>query len=786
MRGGYAPALGPGCPDYSGRSRIAALACAITRTLKGDQCPGLQLARAAGLFLLLIGQSSGLTVAEQEALPPLTNAVDIISLPADQAAHSLKAAVTGVVTASDPGWRGRFFLQDATAGVFVDNVDGVRPEPGTVVEVTGITHPGAYAPIVTAPAVRQIGTAPLPAAKPVPIERLMSGAEDSQRIEISGVVREADIENGRLVADLVSGGYRFRVYAPVPPGTDPQSLVAAQVLVRGTAAEIHNPSLRHLIAVQVHVPRSDDFIIKTPEAINPLDEPAIPLDSLAQYRRGNSLNRRVHVRGVVTLQRRGESLFLQDPTGGLHLQSRQLTPFAPGEVVDAVGFPSFDRYLPILQDVIFRGTREPRVPITAKPVSLADVQHGLHHADFVSLEGKLINRAVTQAGAPEAGSSNLRTTLVLQSSNVIFAAESDGPQEEPDLTAIPLGSTLQVSGICLTEIDNDGRVKSFRILLGDPAEVQVLARPGWLTTGRLLIILGIVSSALLLGVAWMVLLSRKNAVLNSAIQEREKAQHDLQEAHHLLEQRVQERTEELKFQITARKETELQSKAILTERTRLAQELHDTVEQTLTGIALQLDTAAKLYEAKPASARDHLALARNLMSKSQVELRRSVWDLRQRELEQFDLPGALLESARQVTRASGIKFQFQNHGTARPMPEIVEENLLRIAQEALTNVIKHARATEVTISLAFEPQQVSLQVQDNGIGFNLATCAGPGEGHFGLLGMSERAKRIGGRFVPLSQPGQGTSIQVEIPMGATEEFQWAVRYRAEPAQVARP
>ena len=328
-------------------------------------------------------------------------------------------------------------------------------------------------------------------------------------------------------------------------------------------------------------------------------------------------------------------------------------------------------------------------------------------------------------------------------------------------------------------------MKSFRVLVGNAGQVQVLAEPSWLTTKRLLVILGIVSCLSLLGVGWTVLLSRKNAVLNSAIREREKAQHDLQEAHDHLEHRVKERTEELKFQITARKETELQSKAVLAERTRLAQELHDTVEQTLTGIALQMDTAAKLYESKPANARDHLDLARNLMSKSQVELRRSVWDLRQRELERFDLPGALLESARQITQASGIKVDLQSKGATRALPEVVEENLLRIAQEALTNVIKHARATEVTIALEFEPQQVIMQVQDDGIGFDLKSCAGPAEGHFGLLGMSERAKRIGGRFVPVSEPGKGTSVRVAIPMGPAEEFQWAPKYGGERVPAAR-
>ncbi len=695
--------------------------------------------------------------------------MDIISLPADQAARSLNVKVTGVVTAADPVLKGRFFLQDATGGIFVDNVDGIRPEPGTVVEVAGITHPGAYAPIITAPTVRQVGTAPLPAARPVAIERLMSGAEDSQRIEIRGVVREVRVEGLRLAADLASGGCRFRVYAPVPPGRDLEALAGAQVRVRGTAAEAHNRSLRQLVAVEVYVPGWNDFVVEKPEALSPFDEPVIPLDNLAQYRRDNSLNRRVHVRGVVTLQRLGENLFLRDATGGLQVQSRQPIPFSPGEVVDAVGFPSFDQFLPVLQDAVIRGTREPRSAVTPKPVSIEALQSGLHHADFVSLSGRLINRTITQAGGSGIGPDGTQTTLFLQDSNVIFAAEGEGPEAQSALNAIPLGCTVQVSGICLTEIDQDGKVKSFRILIGNPGAVRVLRRPSWLTSPRLLIILGIVSLVSLVAVGWTVMVARKNAILSFLIGEREKAQGELQKAQVQLEGLVKERTEELKSEITARKEAELEFKAVLAERTRLAQELHDTVEQTLTGIALQLDTAAKLYEGKPKHARDHLELARNLMARSQVELRRSVWDLRKRGLEQFDLPGALLESARQMTQGAGIAMELQTKGPSQALPEVVEENLLRIGQEALTNVIKHARANQVKITLEFQSHRVALEIQDNGIGFDLKMCAGPHDGHFGLLGMSERAKRVGGHCVPMSEPGKGTVVRVEVPLGPTQE-----------------
>src|SRR5439155_66080 len=123
---------------------------------------------------------------------------------------------------------------------------------------------------------------------------------------------------------------------------------------------------------------------------------------------------------------------------------------------------------------------------------------------------------------------------------------------------------------------------SFRILIGSPRDVLILRKPSWLTPQRLLAGLGILSVILLVIVSWTIMVSRKNSILKFLIQEREKSQVELQRAHDLLEERVIERTAQLKTQITARKEYEVQSKAVLDERTRLDKELHDTLEQNQT------------------------------------------------------------------------------------------------------------------------------------------------------------------------------------------------------------
>ena len=190
-----------------------------------------------------------------------------------------------------------------------------------------------------------------------------------------------------------------------------------------------------------------------------------------------------------------------------------------------------------------------------------------------------------------------------------------------------------------------------------------LADPPRLLTG-----LAILCSVFIVIASWTVMLSREECRVELPDPRAGKGPgRDSRQAHDQLEQRVRERTAELKFQITARKESELQFKGVLAERTRLAQELHDTVEQTLTGIALQLDTTAKLFEGDPDNALHHLELARNLMAKSQVEVRRSVWDLRCRALEQFDLPGALAQR-RQITSGTSSGWRWRPKGRRGPCP----------------------------------------------------------------------------------------------------------------------
>lgn len=722
--------------------------------------------KLAGLTLLIIAlllpNQSNSTEAGSGVL---TNAADVLALSPDRAWHSIPVSITGVVSAAEPAWVGRFFVQDASGGVFVNNGDGVQPSAGDLVSVTGITIAGGYAPCIDKPHWKKLGTAPLPPAKIPTIERFMAGNEDGQRIELSGIVRAASINADRLEVQLVSGGYRFPAHSPIPPGINPQSLIGARVRLRGTPAVFFNAPLRHFLNIVLYAPSVSDFIIEQPATANPFGEPLTPLNATAQYRNKPSESGEIHVRGIVTYQRPGEDLFLQDDTGGLQVKCPNAATFSPGDIVEAVGFPGVQNLLPVLEDAVLR--KYPGGPVMVLPndVPMAQLQIGLHNAELIMLQGKLLDRLTRHARTPADCVVGPRTVLIVQTTNFVCTIE-DNAAADSFLSSIPIGSTIFASGICLLQSAEDGKTKSIQLLLPSSASVRILAKPSWLTPQHLLITLAVAFVVILIGSTWIVMVLKRNSALRQLIHERELGRKELQKAHDSLEQRVRDRTRQLKIQITARKEADLQSKAVLSERTRLAKELHDTIEQTMTGVTLQLNAVAKLLPQNPDTAGHHLGLARNMVRASRVDLRRSIWDLRTRELEQFDLPTALLVSGNQIADGAHIRIKMETKGTVRPLPETTEENILRIGQEAITNSVKHSCSTQLNLELEFQPDTLVLTIADNGNGFTPENCLGPNEGHFGLLGMSERAKRLGGNISITSAPGTGTIITVIIP---TEE-----------------
>ncbi len=203
---------------------------------------------------------------------------------------------------------------------------------------------------------------------------------------------------------------------------------------------------------------------------------------------------------------------------------------------------------------------------------------------------------------------------------------------------------------------------------------------------------------------------------------------------------------------------------VLGERARVAREIHDTLLQSLVGMALQLDTVAHTEE--PAGLQEEVGRIRRQVQDAIGEAQRSIRDLRSPRAEARDLVTRLRESAGPMLEHAGITFELAVTGTPRPLKAAVEQQLMRIGMEAVVNAMRHAQAVHVRMDLVFERSTVRLRVTDDGHGFNPDAVRADASGHWGLSIMRERAEQVGGRLSIMSTPERGTSIEVTAPGGA--------------------
>ena len=200
----------------------------------------------------------------------------------------------------------------------------------------------------------------------------------------------------------------------------------------------------------------------------------------------------------------------------------------------------------------------------------------------------------------------------------------------------------------------------------------------------------------------------------------------------------------------------------LAERARLSREIHDTLLQSLVGVALQFDGIANALGPSSVSAREQLTRVRRQVEAYIREARQSIWDLRSPILETHDLAAALRAFAKQLIGDKPVRFTSVVTGNDGARPPKVDNQVLRIGQEAISNAVRHARARRIHLEMTFGQKSVTLRVEDDGCGFEGDRAAA--DSHYGLTTMRERAEELGGTLTVTSAAGQGTSIEAVIPL----------------------
>ena len=468
------------------------------------------LLRAVAIELMMLTGAVP-AVPAQTALPTLTTALAAHSLQSSEAKRGYPVHLRAVVTYYDPDTRpeiGAFFACDSTSCICV--LVPPRPvlplRPGTLVEMSGVSAPGNYAPIVMASEVKVIGQGHLPPNPPRrSLAHMLTGADDGEWIEIEGVVHSVEpagrnVSIAFALADGVIHGITLR-----EPGVDYSRLIDARVLVHGNAAPLWT-SNGQMVGARLLFSSLAQMQIEEPARADPFSLPPRPINSLLRFEPGITFIHRVHVRGQVTLQWPGRWIYIEDGSQGLFIPTVQKTPLTLGEIVDVVGFPAMGEYSLMLEDVVLRPTDSGQA-IAAKPITIQDAMKGDDDAKLIQIKARLVNQ----------DQSSEYPTLVMSSGGMFFLALLPSGIKSETIAAWQNGSELQLTGICSVQVDKylsaqrEGAALpvSFRILLRSPQDVVVLKTPSWWTAGRILALLAICVLIILFCTLWLLALKRR-------------------------------------------------------------------------------------------------------------------------------------------------------------------------------------------------------------------------------------------------------------------------------------
>ena len=689
------------------------------------------------LAICLIAKSTICLSQTDTSSIELVTAAQIRALSAAAAAKRIPIRLRGCFMAKEVL---SFAMQDETDSLFVftdtDLTQGL--EHGDLIEVIGVTNPGDYAPCATATSVRKIGEIEPPQPIRTSIDALYTGQMDAQWVEIAGIVRsvESTHDNGSAPAAVspepirqVDWGSRLtladgdtQLVVELREELDPQKYVDAKVRIVGHCFYLHNGN-RQFVRPILHVPEKLIPEIIQPPSRSDFGGELIPISSLFTFDPADSkAGHRVHVRGVVTHHRPGLAVWLKDGEQSLRIESPQTLELQPGDLVDVLGFPDLGTYSPVLSDSVFKkiGQKEPPTPVKLDSIwelsrhdsnlvtfeaHLSEVQH---YSDKIEL--LLQGLDTTVRGTLLNGQNRIHRLNWEPGSKVIISG----------IAAVGEGEVLPFNGVWWPE--------SLHLLLRSPSDLVILENAPWWTAERISWALAAFLAVAIGTIGIVMLASRRR----------------------------------LKEQDQRRAMAESEFSAILNERNRVAREIHDTLSQNIGAISVQLELVRTGTDQFGDSTRKHLRTAHNLARTALADARDSIWNMRSQVLEKYDLGEALERIAEQMTEDTGIVATIEVAGLRRRLPPVVENNLLRIGQEAVTNAWKHAKPSRIDVRIIYRRRQIELIVEDDGIGFDVEKVSPETKRSFGLVGIRERADLLVGEVDIKSRPGKGTRIHVTV------------------------
>lgn len=511
-------------------------------------------------------------------------------------------------------------------------------------------------------------------------------------------------------------------------------LIGGKIRIRG---------LQPAVTTGLSRPFSKEVRLKPPHHIEVLRPPPADLFSAAYYTNlfGMATDDIGYqdvktARGRVLAVWNGNNILLKTRQEDIILVTTRSTALpSAGDLIEVAGLPESTLYSLQLNRAVWRASGSDQKDLDDESAETATAE------DFVtdekgrpgiriSLHGKVvkIKGEVCSLPRPESGDNILYLACAGHIIPVNTEAISAALQ---DLTP---GCTVEVRGICVVDSHiwrpNSGipYVKIYSIVTRSPDDIRMLARPPWLTTGKMMIIIGLLTAIIVGILIW-------NTLLRLASEQRGKE---------LAREQVKSLESDLKVQ----------------ERTRLAVELHDSLAQDLGGLALEVKSALEVGNDNPEEATRHLQVVDKALQSCNTELHHCLWDLRSHALDEPDLNTAILRTLQPHVHNEQVVVRCNFSRSL--LPDHTTYTMLRIVRELVLNAIRHGRARHIRIAGSLEKDKLLFSVADDGAGFDPDLAPGVLQGHFGLEGIRERTEQMGGSFELDSTPGRGTKAVITL------------------------
>jgi signal transduction histidine kinase len=653
--------------------------------------------------------------SEPGDIPVLTTAEQVYQLNSEELKRGYRVKLHGVITSvlgDDAA-----VIQDVTRGIFVSMEKAVPFQVGDYYEAEGYVQPGEYSPYIIRAQAKYIGSSSLPNPVLPTWDQLLNGSLQNQYVQLDGVITRMD---DGLITLLTSDGL-IKVGIADHSKVMPRSCLNARVRMRGCIFVSWDQATHILNVGKIGLDLQWLDVVQ-PALSDPFILPAKGVGDLLKFDPKVGILQRVKVSGQIIYQGDG-GCFLMDGEKGLRFVYAGDSTAHICDLVDVVGFPDMSGPSPVLREAVVRRTGLAELP---KPYLLKadNLVRDEYDSTLVRVDGVLLSMNSTPDGYVLEMQNGLRRFIATMKEK----AGLDG-------LFVP-GSRLELTGVYAGQGGNRVLglpIESFRLLLNSRFDVQILSRPPWWTLRRLLTVMGVLAGVLLAALIWINQLHRK----------------------------VNQRTRQLETQIQQRQHAERRHE-IEQERARMAHDLHDDLGAGLTRVNMLtslVNSPATTGEARTQYLTDLKVMAREMVT----SLDEIVWAVNPRNDTLASLVGYFGAHAQQLLSLASVKCGLD---VADALPNLTLDSkfrngLLMAFKEAVTNIIRHSRATKAGLRICIENGVLILEVTDNGCGFNPAP---PIAGADGLSNMQVRMSDLGGCCKIQSAPGKGTTVRFEVPL----------------------